>query len=116
MSHSAASTTSDHTPCLEIAVYDVHAAEADGFPARQAAMHAALAARPGFVRSERLRGLSTPTLFADYITWASRAEAEAAAAQMPSMPDAAAFMAAIETIRTFTHLPVTSPPTDTDGR
>lgn len=116
MSHSAASTTSDPTPCLEIAVYDVHAAEVDGFPARQAAMHAVLAARPGFVRSERLRGLSTPTLFADYITWSSRAEAEAAAAQMPSMPDAAAFMAAIETIRTFTHLPMTSPHTDADGR
>jgi hypothetical protein len=107
---------SDHTPCLEIAVYDVHAAEADGFPVRQAALHAALETRPGFIRSERLRGLSTPTLFADYITWASRAEAEAAAAQMPSMPDAAAFMAAIQTIRTFTHLPMTTPTADADGR
>jgi hypothetical protein len=78
-------------------------------------MHAALEARPGFIRSERLRGLSTPTLFADYITWASRAAAEAAAAQMPSMPEAGAFVAAIATLRTFTHLPMTSPTAGADG-
>lgn len=78
-------------------------------------VHVALQALPGFIRSERLRGLSTPTLFADYITWASRAEAEAAAAQMPSMPVAGAFMAAIESIRTFTHVPMTTPTAGAGG-
>lgn len=97
--------------CLEIAVYDVRADAVDRFADRQAAMHATLQTLPGFVHGERLRGLSTPTLFADYITWASREAAESAAAQVPAMPEAGAFMAAIETMRTFAHLPVAAPTT-----
>lgn len=99
-------TTPTTTPCLEIAVYDVHTSALDGFPAQQAAVHDALRALPGFIASERLQGLSTPTLFADYITWASRELAEAAAAQMAVMPEAAGFMASIRTMRTFTHVPI----------
>lgn len=98
------------SPCLEIAVYTVHAAEADAFPRVQAAMHDTLRALPGFIGSERLRGVNTPTLFADYIHWASRAAAEAASAQMPSHPGADRFLAAIETMRTFAHLPITPAP------
>lgn len=93
-------------PCLELAVYDIHAAALDAFPAEQTAMHDALRALPGFIASERLQGLSTPTLFADYIIWTSREAAEAAAAQMPTLPESAAFMAAIGTMRTFAHVPM----------
>jgi quinol monooxygenase YgiN len=93
-------------PCLEIAVYTVRPSEVDAFPARQAAIHAALRAVPGFLGAERLRGLDTPTLFADYVLWASRADAETAAAQLQARPDGAAFMAAIAELRTFAHLPV----------
>ena len=95
--------------CLELAVYTVHASEADTFPARQAAMHEALRALPGFERGERLRGLDDPTLFADYIQWASRAEAETAAARLPELPGAGAFMGAIAAMRTMAHLPVGAP-------
>ena len=105
--HSASHT--HHTdPCLEIAVYTVHSALAETFPARQAAMHAVLQALPGFLTSERLRGIDTPTLFADYIHWASRAAAEAAAARVPTLPGGAEFVAAIDTMRTFAHLPFAS--------
>jgi hypothetical protein len=104
-----------NTHCLEIAVYDVRADALDSFPDRQAAMHAILQTQPGFMHGERLRGLSTPTLFADYITWASREAAESAAARMPAMPEAGPFMAAIERMRTFAHLPVTAPTTDVSG-
>jgi hypothetical protein len=96
-------------PCLELAVYTVHASEADTLPARQAAMHEALRARPGFERGERLRGLDDPTLFADYIRWASRAEAAAEAARLPELPGAGAFMGAIAAMRTMAHLPVGAP-------
>jgi heme-degrading monooxygenase HmoA len=37
-------------------------------------MHAALRRLPGFLGAERLRGLDTPALFADYVLWASRAD------------------------------------------
>ena len=98
------------TPCLEIAVYTVRPSEADTFPARQAAMHAALRTLPGFVAAERLRGLDTPALFADCIVWASRAAAESAAALLPTLPGAGGFVAAIAEMRTFAHLPVAPPP------
>ncbi len=110
----SATTTPTTTPCLEIAVYDVHTSALDEFPAQQVAVHDALRAVPGFIASERLQGLSTPTLFADYITWASRESAEAAAAQMAVMPVAAGFMASIRTMRTFAHLPV-QPSTSGEG-
>lgn len=108
MSAHSASHTHESAPCLEIAVYTVHSADAETFSARQAAMHAALQALPGFVGSERLRGIETPTLFADYIHWGSRAAAETAAAQLPTLPGADGFLAAIETMRTFAHLPLAS--------
>lgn len=106
------STTPDptmNTHSLEIAVYTVKPSEADAFPARQAAMHAALRSFPGFLGGERLRGLDTPTMFADYILWASRGDAEAAAAQLPALPGANGFVAAIAEMRTFAHLAVAAP-------
>jgi hypothetical protein len=109
MSASPAPPAPAPAPCLEIAVYTVRPSEADTFPARQAAIHAALRTVPGFLGAERLRGLDTPTLFADYVLWASRAEAETAAAQLQALPDGAAFMAAIAELRTFAHLPVGAP-------
>lgn len=71
-------------------------------------MHAVLHTLPGFLGGQRLRGLDTPTLFADYIHWASKAEAEAAAAQLPALAGGAEFMAAITEVHAFAHLPVTS--------
>lgn len=106
MTDTTAPITPSSAPCLEIAVYSVRASEADAFPQLQATMHMALEALPGFIASERLRGLNTPTLFADYIHWASRPAAEAAAAQLPTLPGAQAFVGAIETMRTFAHLPL----------
>lgn len=102
-------------PCLEIAVYTVRASEADAFPQLQAALHVALQDLPGFIASERLRGVNTPTLFSDYIQWASRAAAEAAAAQMPTLPDGEAFVGAIETMHTFAHLPLGDPSGNTSA-
>jgi hypothetical protein len=96
-------------PCLELAVYTVHPSAADAFPARPAAMHDALRALPGFARGERLRGLDHPTLFAGYIRWASRAEAEAAAARLPELPGAGAFLGAIATLHSMAHLPAGAP-------
>jgi hypothetical protein len=95
--------------CLEIAVYTVHPAAVDAFPAQQAALHALLPTLPGFRHAARLRGVDDPALFADYVLWASRAEAEAASAQLPALPGGAAFVAAIAELRTFAHLPVEAP-------
>jgi hypothetical protein len=94
------------TACLELAIYSVQADAAAAFPAQQAAMHAVLHTVPGFVSAQRLRGLDDPTLFADCIQWASQADAEAAAAQLPTLAGGAEFMAAIAVMHTFAHLPV----------
>jgi hypothetical protein len=53
--------------------------------------------------------LPAPTLFADYIRWASRAEAEAAAARLPELPGAGAFLGAIATLHSMAHLPAGAP-------
>ncbi len=115
MSHATSSDAlpSPATPSqsLEVAVYNVHAAQADAFPALQAAVHALVRTFPGFRAAERLRGLDDPTLFADYVLWESHAAARHAAALLPTLPEAAAFMGAIATMRTFGHLPAALPPT-----
>lgn len=91
---------------LEIAVYTVRPTAVDSFANTQANMHATLQQLPGFRSSSRLRGVDDPTLFADYILWTSRADAEAAATRLPSLPDAADFLSAIAEMLTFTHVDV----------
>jgi hypothetical protein len=110
------SATPSTTACLELAVYSVQAAVVDTFPAQQAAMHATLRSVPGFLGAHRLRGLDSPTLFADYIHWASQADAEAAAAQLPTLAGGAEFMAAIAEVHTFAHLPAARPLGDDGAR
>lgn len=100
--------TSAAAPCREIAVYTVRPEALDVFPERQSEMHAALRMLPGFVSAERLRGIDTPTLFADCITWQSLAAAEEAAEQLSTLPGSGAFVASIAEMYAFTHVPVTT--------
>ncbi len=98
------------SPSLEVAVYNVHAAQADAFTALQAAVHAVLSTLPGCLAADRLRGIDDPTLFADAVLWETHAAALHAADLLPTVPEAAPFLGAIATMRTFGHLPAAPSP------
>ncbi|MFN3200515.1 MAG: hypothetical protein ACE366_19100 [Bradymonadia bacterium] len=97
-----ASTVTEPTPVLEIAIYTVHTP--DAFAEIQKRAHRDLKNVDGYQSSLALRSANQKDHFADVVLWRSLAEAKAAAAAMEKHPKMASFMAGIKTLEVMTHV------------
>ena len=89
------------TPCIEVVVYKVKNAETAATSRR--AMRPKIEGLAGFLGWHAVTSADDPSLFTDILTWASLAQARAAAAHVMSDPACAPFMAEIVEVVSMGH-------------
>ncbi len=90
-------------PCLELVIYRIKANHQSDFATAHTKVEQALSKLPGFVSLHRYPDINHPHQYSDHVLWSNQTNAIAAFKQFKNLPEAADFLACIDTVLFSSH-------------